>query len=212
MSASTHPSVMPSSQAPSSAGSAAGHAQAEAHGEEENLLEHEYDGIREYDNPLPRWWVLLFWGSFWFALAYILTFHVFDRAPSVKQSYEAEMRVVAEERAQAALREKVSEESLAKLTGPAVEAGKGIFQARCVQCHAAEGQGLIGPNLTDNSWIHGQGTLMDIYKTVSEGVLAKGMPAWGLQLRPDELRQVVAFVGSIRGKNVPGKAPEGTPV
>lgn len=209
MSASTHPSTSPASEvsasdAPPSRAPAASHSA--------DLLEHEYDGIREYDNPLPRWWVMVFWGSFWFALAYILTFHVFDRAPSVHQSYEAEMREVAAERAKAALNEKVSEESLAKLTGPALDTGKGIFQMRCTQCHAAEGQGLIGPNLTDNAWIHGNGSLMDVYKTVSEGVAAKGMPAWGLQLRPDELRQVVAFVGSLRGKNVPGKAPEGTPV
>ena len=71
---------------------------------------------------------------------------------------------------------------------------------------------MIGPNLTDNAWIHGAGKLTDIYGVVDGGVAAKGMPAWGRQLTPIELRKVVAFVGTLRGTNVPGKAAEGTPV
>jgi cytochrome c oxidase cbb3-type subunit III len=93
--------------------------------------------------------------------------------------------------------------------GTSLEAGKAVFQARCASCHAEKGQGLIGPNLTDDAWIHGQGTLLDIYGTVNAGVLDKGMPAWGRQLSPLELRTVVAFVGSLRGTHVPGKEPQG---
>jgi cytochrome c oxidase cbb3-type subunit III len=84
--------------------------------------------------------------------------------------------------------------------------------ARCAQCHAEDGRGNIGPNLTDHYWIHGQGKLLDIYEVVHDGVPAKGMPAWSRQLSPAELAKVTAFVGSIRGKNLPGKGPEGAKV
>jgi cytochrome c oxidase cbb3-type subunit III len=89
---------------------------------------------------------------------------------------------------------------------------KGLFGLRCAPCHGASGQGLIGPNLTDSAWVHGKGTLTDIYGVVEGGVAAKGMPAWGRQLTPIELRKVVGFVGTLRGTNVPGKAAEGTQV
>jgi cytochrome c oxidase cbb3-type subunit 3 len=205
MTTSTHPSSPASDESSS--------APREAVPNPELLLHHEYDGIQEYDNPLPRWWVLIFWGSFWFAVAYFLAYHVFDRGQSVKAAYEEEVAVVAAERARAALKEKVSEESLAALAAnpSVVPAGKEVFALRCTPCHGAEGQGVIGPNLTDNSWIHGKGKLMDIYAVVNEGVAAKGMPAWGQQLKPEDVRKVVAFVASLRGKNLPGKAPEGTP-
>ena len=78
--------------------------------------------------------------------------------------------------------------------------------------HAEQGQGNIGPNLTDDHWLHGKGTLMDIYGTVHDGVPQKGMPAWSRQLTPAELTKVVAFVGTLRGKDLPGKAPEGAEV
>ncbi len=180
----------------------------------DELLDHEYDGIREYDNPLPKWWVWMFWGSFWFALLYFFHFHIGAKGTSVAQAYVDELKEAREAEAKMAMGDAVSEEGLAKLMAnkPMMEDTKAIFKARCEQCHADKGQGLIGPNLTDDHWIHGGGKLMDIYKTVDEGVAAKGMPAWGRQLTPIELRKVVAYVGSIRGTNVPGKAPEGEKV
>jgi len=89
---------------------------------------------------------------------------------------------------------------------------KTTFTARCAACHAAEGQGLIGPNLTDDHCIHGEGGLMDIYQVISHGVPTKGMPAWELQLKPIEVRKLAAYVFTLRGKNLPGKAPEGHPI
>lgn len=180
---------------------------------QDQLLEHSYDGIQEYDNPMPRWWVSIFWGSFVFSLGYM--FHYWaGNGESLAEDYDAEMAVVNAERAKEALSQEISEDSLAQVLADAssVEAGAGVFQSRCAACHLEKGQGSIGPNLTDSHWIHGKGALMDIYKTVGEGVPAKGMPAWNRQLTPAELRQVVAFVGSLRGTNVEGKAPEGEPV
>jgi cytochrome c oxidase cbb3-type subunit 3 len=178
------------------------------------LLQHEYDGIREYDNPLPGWWVAIFWGTFVFSIAYGVYYHVSPHGESVAVAYDAEMRLAREERAKQSLKEAPSEAVLGKLMVDAelMKDAKVTFEQRCAQCHAAEGQGLIGPNLTDDHVIHGDGSLMAIYNVVSHGVPNKGMPAWELQLQPIEVRKLAAFVATLRGKNLPGKAPEGRDV
>ena len=178
------------------------------------VLDHEYDGIREYDNPLPRWWVWTWAATVVFSVGYFFHYHVSHNGASVAQNYEADMAEAREAEAKQSLAEPVSEESLGKLlANPALMTdAKALFGLRCTPCHGANAQGIIGPNLTDNSWIHGKGTLSDIYVVVEGGVAAKGMPAWGRTLSPIELRKVVAYVGTLRGKNVPGKAPEGTPI
>jgi cytochrome c oxidase cbb3-type subunit 3 len=84
--------------------------------------------------------------------------------------------------------------------------------ARCVQCHADRGQGNIGPNLTDDYWLSGGGKLEELYQIVSDGRPQQGMPNWGQKLRPLELAQVVAYVGTLRSTNVPGRAPQGRKV
>lgn len=176
------------------------------------LLDHAYDGIQEFDNPMPRWWVWLFWGSFWFSAAYI--FHYWaGNGQSVASAYDDDVKVAAAVAAKQAMGQEVTEESLSSLMADptTTESGKGVFVARCSPCHL-EGQGAIGPNLTDAFWIHGKGKLLDIYGVVSEGVADKGMPAWNRQLTPAELRQVVAYVGILRGKELTGKAAEGEKV
>lgn len=179
-------------------------------GSQESLLDHEYDGIQEFDNPMPRWWVWSFWATLWFSLAYLFHYWV-GNGESVLAVYEDDVRVAAAVMAQEAMNQAVTEESLSPLLADAgtITAGQGVFAGKCSPCHL-EGQGSIGPNLTDQSWVHGKGTLMDIYQVVADGVPEKGMPAWNRQLTPAELRQVVAFVGTLRGKNMPGKDPEGT--
>jgi len=175
------------------------------------LLDHEYDGIREYDNPLPGWWVLIFWGTFFFSIGYVFHYHLSGNGVSVADAYEADMAVVRAERAKRALGERTSEEALGKLTADKAmmaDAHK-LFLQRCQPCHGDRAQGAIGPNLTDAYWIHGKGTLMDIHHTVSEGVPEKGMPSWGMQLSSIEVKELAAFVGTLRGTNQPGKAPEG---
>jgi len=178
------------------------------------VMDHEYDGIREYDNPLPRWWVWMWAGSFFFSVGYFFHYHVSHNGTSVSDDYVADMAAAREAEAKQSLAEPVSEDSLNKLmTNPALMTdAKALFGLRCTPCHGANAQGVIGPNLTDKAWLHGTGTLTDIYGVVDGGVAAKGMPAWGRQLSPIELRKVVAFVGTLRGTNVPGKPPEGTTV
>ena len=177
-------------------------------------MDHDYDGIREYDNPLPRWWVRIWLCTFLFSVGYFFHYHVSGNGTSVAASYEADMAEAREAEAKRSLAEPVSEESLSKLMSDAalMTDAKALFGLRCSPCHGERAQGVIGPNLTDNSWIHGTGTLTDIYTVAEGGVASKGMPAWGRTLTPIELRKVVAFVGTQRGKNVPGKAPEGTPL
>ena len=176
------------------------------------LLNHEYDGIREYDNPMPRWWVWIFWGSFYFGLGYFIHYHMTGNGESVAVAYDTELALAREKEAMAAMGGEVTEESLTNLMSNeamVADAAK-LFTQRCSQCHGVKGEGLIGPNLTDNYWLHGNATLMSIYDVISEGVQTKGMPPWKKQLRPIELGKVTAYVGSLRGTNVPGpKGNEG---
>jgi cytochrome c oxidase cbb3-type subunit III len=183
-------------------------------GEHDQLLDHAYDGIQEYDNPLPRWWTLLFWASFVFSIGYFFHYHVSHNGESVAAAYEAEMRQARDNEAKANLAQPVSEESLGKLMADAtlMNDTKALFALRCAPCHGDRAQGVIGPNLTDSSWLHGKGTLSDIFAVIDGGVPAKGMPAWNKQLSPIEVRKLAAFVGTQRGKAVPGKPPEGTVV
>lgn len=178
------------------------------------VLEHEYDGIVEYDNPMPAWWKNMFWGTFLFSLGYFFWFHLGGNGVSVREAYEAEVAEAAALAAQKSLGQEVSEESLAALLSDegSLKEAAAKFAGVCSPCHGEEGQGLIGPNLTDDHWIHGSASLMDIYGVIANGVPEKGMPPWERQLTPDELRKVTAYVGTMRGTHVPGKAPEGNPV
>lgn len=184
---------------------------ATSHSGHDDLLDHEYDGIREYDNPLPRWWVWIFAGSFWFSVAYYFHYHVSHNGQSVAAAYQADVAEAREIEAKASLAQPVSEESLGTLMADAglMNDAKALFGLRCGPCHGDRAQGVIGPNLTDSAWLHGTGNLTEIFNVIDQGVLAKGMPAWSRQLSPIEVRKLAAFVGTQRGKNVPGKAPEG---
>jgi cytochrome c oxidase cbb3-type subunit III len=176
------------------------------------LLGHEYDGIQEYDNPMPRWWVWIFWGSFYFSLGYFIHYHMTGNGESVAMAYDTDLALAREKEAMAAMGGEVTEESLGKLmaSGAMVADAAKLFTVRCAQCHGIKGEGLIGPNLTDNYWLHGNASLMSIHEIISEGVQTKGMPPWKKQLRPIELGKVTAYVGSLRGTNVPGpKGNEG---
>lgn len=180
---------------------------------EDRLKDHEYDGITEYDNPTPGWWNLLFIASFVFSVLYFVHYQL-GHGASVADEYTAdveEAKAIAAERALASASKEVTEETLGALASSPdqVAKGKAKFLVVCAACHGQRGEGLVGPNLTDGQWLHGDGSLMAIRKVVREGVIAKGMAAWESQMPPEELLQVVAYVGTLRGTNVPGKPPEG---
>jgi cytochrome c oxidase cbb3-type subunit 3 len=179
--------------------------------DQDRLLSHNYDGIQEFDNPLPRWWLTLFYLSIVFAVFYTLYYH-FGPGLLTIESYDKSMAAYYELQAQqlAALGE-IDEETLSGvMRNPSMMAGaQALFQAKCSQCHGMNGEGNIGPNLTDDYWLHG-GNLVDIYHTVSEGVPSKGMLAWRNQLRPAELLAVAGYVGTLRGTTPANpKAPQG---
>jgi cytochrome c oxidase cbb3-type subunit 3 len=176
----------------------------------DQLIDHDYDGIQEYDNRLPNWWLWILYGSIIFALAYWLFFHTIGAGKLPRERYAAEMQKAAETQLARASKGGLSDQSLELMAAmpDRVSEGKAIFTQYCVVCHRDQGQGLVGPNLTDAYWIHG-GRPMDIHKTITDGVLAKGMAAWGRQLGPNRVEAVTAYVLTLRNTNVPGKAHEG---
>jgi len=179
--------------------------------DDERLLDHNYDGIQEYDNPMPRWWLYIFWATIVFSPFYYLYYHGHE-GRSIWDRYNADMLAFFDMQAQQLLAMgPIREKTLHDIqTDPAkMAAAAQVFAARCVQCHGAQGQGNIGPNLTDDYWLHG-GRLTDIYTTVMEGVPAKGMLAWKKQLPLGDILAVSAYVGSLRGTAPPDpKPPQG---
>jgi cytochrome c oxidase cbb3-type subunit III len=183
-----------------------------ARSEEEIILDHNYDGIRELDNNLPTWWVYGFYATIIFAVVYMARYHVFD-GPTQDEEYRREM--VA---AQASIEEYrrtakglVDASTVVMLTDAAdLQAGRNLYEASCAVCHRADGGGGIGPNLTDNYWILG-GTINNIYEVISEGGRpGKGMIAWKNDLRPLEIAQVSSYILTLVGTNPPdAKEAEG---
>ncbi len=178
---------------------------------EDELLDHEYDGIQEYDNPLPGWWVTIFWATIIFAPVYILFYH-FGPGLLAHEKYQAEMDAFYQRQAEelAALGEVTDEMLLTLKENPAMLAdGETTFRSKCSQCHGMFGEGGIGPNLTDRYWIHG-GAPTNIYHTISEGVPDKGMLTWKNQLPPAKIMAVAAYVLTLQGTSPPNaKAPQG---
>ena len=177
------------------------------HDDEPTLLDHEYDGIREFDNQLPEWWLAIFFGTIIFAFIYWVHYQIAG-GPSSKQELATAMAKI---QAQKPAGPQFTEDKLAALfTGDAVGKGREVFTGKCAACHGPEGGGLIGPNLTDKFWLHGQGSRLDIAKVIAVGVPDKGMPAWGETLPEDEVVAAAAFVYSIKNANVAGgKPPQG---
>ncbi len=183
-----------------------------ANGPSEPDTGHDYDGIREHDNVLPNWWLATLILTMVFGYGYWMYFHVLKAGKLQQAEYQAEMdeaALAAKERAKQ--RGEVTADYLAQLSQSAsiVASGAATFKQSCASCHGAKGEGLIGPNLTDAYWIHG-GKATDLLKVVSAGIAAKGMPAWEPVLGADSVHRVVAYLMTVRGSNLPGKAPQGT--
>lgn len=182
---------------------------------EEKVLDHNYDGIQEYDNPLPGWWLATFYGAIIFSIFYIGYYH-YGSGPSPTEELARDMAEIQAREMNARAKEPgPTEEFLAAIfQDPARrEAGHAIFTERCASCHGPQGGGMIGPNLTDAFWIHGRGTLLDLAGIVSEGVPEKGMPPWKLLLKKEEIHSVVAYVKSLKDSHpANAKEPQGEPV
>ena len=173
------------------------------------LMDHQYDGIQEYDNPLPNWWLVTLFATIIFAFVYYIHY-TFGGGLTQAQELEIEMNALPKV-SMAQWKETDLQDQMA--VAGIVDGGKEIFAGKCASCHGPEGQGLIGPNLTDKAWLHGKGSRADLMKVISEGVLEKGMPAWGTMISDKDVLKVAAYVHSLKGTNPSNpKPPQGTEV
>lgn len=171
------------------------------------LLDHEYDGIQELDNNLPRWWVWLFYLCIVFAAGYMLYYHVFrlgdlqiaayrkefERGEAIKQSFQAKFEAQLD--------------SLVPMGDPeSLNRGRQTYLTYCAPCHREDGGGLVGPNLTDDYWIHGS-NYVDTVKIILNGVPDKGMLAWRGVLQPAEIAAVASHIFTLRGTDPPNPKP-----
>jgi len=175
---------------------------------------HEYDGIHELDNPLPKWWLATFYLAIVFSIFYF-AYYILGSGPTLDEEFQKNMAQFQETLPKSPQGSGVDEAKLLTLAKSPEEIKKGeiVFQSRCVSCHGDKGPGIIGPNLTDNFWIHGKGTLPDIAKVIHDGVNDKGMPSWGPVLKEEELYAVTAYVKSLKGTHPSNpKPPQGEEV
>lgn len=175
---------------------------------------HEYDGIQELDNPLPMWWLVTFFGTIIFAFIYWIHYQAGGGGLSSNEELKSDMAAI-EASKPAPSQGSDAQVDLNALIGDAtaLSQGKTVFAARCAACHGPNGEGQIGPNLTDNYWIHGGGQIADVIQVVKTGVTAKGMPAWETMISGAEINSVAAYIVSLKGSNpANAKAAEGTEV
>jgi cytochrome c oxidase cbb3-type subunit III len=180
--------------------------------ESEVETDHDYDGIRELDNNLPPWWVYMFYVTIVFGIVYLIYFN-FASGPSQLDEYNKELEVASIQKTEMLKKaaSNVDETTVIALLDPAdLAKGKSSFITKCAACHGQLGEGGVGPNLTDDYWIHG-GSISSIFKTIKYGVQEKGMIAWQAQIQPLEMQQLSSYILTLKGTNPPnGKAPQGT--
>lgn len=175
-------------------------------------LGHDYDGIRELDNRLPPWWVWTFYLTIAISIGYLYVYHGSDIGLSQHEEYVAEMERAEDEKAAFAARQKnsIDEKNLVAVTdAKQLEKAQALYIANCAACHGPEGQGGVGPNMTDNYWIHG-GSISDVYQTIKNGVPEKGMIAWKTQMQPSTILNLASYIKTLVGTNPPNpKKQEG---
>ncbi len=180
--------------------------------ERDVMLDHNYDGIRELDNRMPPWLQYIFIVTVVAAVIYLFVYHVYNIGKLPLEEYATELQRAEDQKAKMLLTAGSSiDESNAKLLTDAssLAAGKTIFIARCAACHGQLGEGGVGPNLTDDYWLHG-GSVNEVFKVVKYGVPAKGMVSWSGILKPEEMETVSSFILSMQGTAPPNpKAPQG---
>lgn len=179
--------------------------------EEKNMeIPHAYDGIKELNNPVPAWFNFLFYGTMIFAVGYLYYYHIGEYGERQDAEYETEMVKAAEDKRNF-LAQSVGniDENSVKIDPAQIETGKAVFNGNCIACHGEHGQGLVGPNLTDEFWLHG-GSINDIFKTIKYGVPEKGMVSWEKSMSPKNISEVTNYILSIQGtKPANAKAPQG---
>lgn len=176
------------------------------------MLDHEYDGIRELDNDLPPWWKYGFYATIVFAFAYLIHYHVFQTGNLQLAEYNksVEAAKIAKEEFEKGNANNVNESNVTMLTDKdQIAKGASIYSENCVACHGKLGEGGVGPNLTDEYWMHG-GSIKDIFKSIKYGWPEKGMKAWQADLSPVMIHQITSYIKTFAGTNPPnGKEKQG---
>jgi cytochrome c oxidase cbb3-type subunit III len=173
--------------------------------EETIMLDHDYDGIKELDNDLPPWWKYGFYLTIIVAVVYLINYHVTKTAPLQAEEYHLAMK-----KAEADIAEfmktsanNVDENTVKMLDNPTdLATGKDLFLSTCAACHGKFGEGTVGPNLTDDYWIH-SGSVRDIFKTIKYGWPDKGMKSWKEDFSPMQIAQLTSYIRTLRGTNPP---------
>jgi len=184
----------------------------------EKLVEgHEYDGIKELDNPLPNWWLWTFFFTMIFAFLYFIHYELGGGGLSSDEALELKMARIKHQRATQAKTAVASVKDLSLetiLNSPdMLQEGEKNFAQFCASCHGDKGQGMIGPNLTDKFWIHSKGEFESIMTAINKGFPTKGMPGWETLIPNDKKPLIAAYVKSLQGTNPQGaKAPQGEKV
>lgn len=179
--------------------------------QEPKVLSHEYDGIREYDNPTPGWWHAIFWATVLFSVFYITFWHTSPLAWSIEDAWrEAQARESAKIFGSLGALEGDEKTLLAMMKDARMmQVARGIFEGNCAACHGRDGGGINGVNLTDE-YYKNVASLADIFRVVSDGAASGAMPAWRNRLTQNERVIVAAYVASLRGtKPAAGRGPEG---
>lgn len=175
------------------------------------IVDHEYDGIHELDNRMPPWLQFLFVGTIFFAFVYVIYYH---SGFGDLQQAELDKEIAQAEVAKKAYLEKVGasidENSVTLLEDAGIlKEGQTIYQEKCAACHGADGGGVVGPNLTDEYWLHGGG-VKNVFKSIKYGIPEKGMISWEKQLSPTDIQKVSSYVISLKGtKPANAKEPQG---
>jgi len=176
-------------------------------------LGHDYDGIRELDNRLPPWWLYGFYCTILFAGVYLWRYHISHTAPLPAEEYRIAVLHAEHEKAEYLKKaaNNIDESSVKLLTAPAdLAAGKSVFETTCFACHGKNGEGGVGPNLTDEYWLHG-GSINDVFKTIKYGWPDKGMKSWKDDYSPSQIAQIASYVKSLGGTHPANpKPPQGT--
>lgn len=178
-------------------------------------LDHNFDGIKELDNHLPPWWKWLFYLSIVWSVVYIFIYHFSNTLPLSREEYDNEVAFALESQQKFLASQPKANIDVTTLeyTNDAeiIKKGKMVFEKiNCASCHRNDGGGnVVGPNLTDEYWLHG-GSIKNIFNTINTGVVEKGMPAWGKAMSPADVRDVTFYVMSLqRSKPANAKAPQG---
>jgi len=167
------------------------------------LLDHDYDGIRELNHPLPSWWLTIFYITIVFSAIYY-TYYTFLGGKNLMQEYEEDLASITVNNSDNGSNGSafdLDKYNAITMTPESIKKGKKVFKRKCKACHGAEGEGGIGPNLADSYWLNGNGSIKDVYDVIYNGVVKNGMQAWGTALSEEEMMAVTKFVMDLKGTN-----------